>query len=468
MDRRERRGGAQGEGERGGKRVGVVVVVVVGDVVVAAVDVESRAGDRERGAGSGGRGAGQWMRAARCDDESDQSPRPSSRPLLDAAYRPSLTAALSKLRSSKTASRLIVAVACPVLQGQFRRSKTRSWPEAQSLIAGIYTLLSVISAQLSIDTEIDGGPGSVDATVVLIDHSRSTRFDQGSRPAIQTNNTIVVDLATFALAYHPWNYIFHVRSEPGLELYQTYLKLAEGKQTLLHEQLVPVEGGLALNVASKDPSATPTQTPGQPVVCLGGTFDYLHPGHKLLLTAGALLLEVPEKDSGKSAEYIIGITGDELLKNKKFAELVQPWELRARNVIVFLARLLQLSDRGWKGGAGPAIEESDGDFRAAFRNDTIRVQCVRIQDAFGPTITVEKIDALAVSGETRSGGRAVNDRRVQQGWHELTVFEVDVLDAEEVEDTADGPTRTDNFAAKISSSAIRQRKAQQLKPETKI
>ncbi|KAK3690159.1 hypothetical protein B0T22DRAFT_189073 [Podospora appendiculata] len=395
-------------------------------------------------------------------------PSPFSRPLLDAAYRPSLTAALSKLRSAKTASRLIVAVACPVLHGQFRRSKTRSWPEAQALIAGIYTLLSVISSQLAIATEIDGGPGSVDATVVLIDHSRATRFPEGSRPAIQTNNTIVVDLATFALAYHPWNYIFHVRSEPGLELYQTYLKLAEGKQTLLHEQLVPVEGGLALNVSPKDPAATPTQTPGQPVVCLGGTFDYLHPGHKLLLTAGALLLEVPEKDSGKFSEYIIGITGDELLKNKKFAELVQPWEVRARNVIVFLSRLLQLSDRGWKGGARPAIEERDGDFRAAFRDGTIRVQCVRIQDAFGPTVAVEKIDALVVSGETRSGGRAVNDKRVQQGWHELTVFEVDVLDAKEAEET-EGPTRTENFAAKISSSAIRQRKAaQQGKSATKI
>jgi len=386
-------------------------------------------------------------------------PQPFTQQLLDAAYRPSVTATLSKLKAtnSQVESRLIIAVAHPILHGQYIRSKSLSWSESQSLIAGIYTIVAVECGQLSIATEINGGPGSVDTTVVLVDHDRNKFFPPDFRPAIETNSTTVIDLATFASAYHPWNYIFHVRSEQGLQLNQTYLKFAEGKQTLRHEQLVPVEGGLTLNNPQKDSSDLSPQTTGYPVVCLGGTFDYLHPGHKLLLTAGALLLQVPHKDSSQSCLYIIGITGDELLKNKKYAELVQSWEDRSRNVIIFLSRLFQLSGRGWKDNAPLQIEEKDGDFQASFRNDTIRIQCVRIQDPFGPTITREDIDVLVVSGETRSGGQAVNDRRVEKGWKTVEVFEVDVLAAEEISDEA---TKTENFASKISSSAIRQQRAQ--------
>jgi phosphopantetheine adenylyltransferase len=46
---------------------------------------------------------------------------------------------------------------------------------------------------------------------------------------------------------------------------------------------------------------------------MGGTFDYLHVGHKLLLSSALLLLK-PEK------ELVIGLTGDGLLKNKKNKE----------------------------------------------------------------------------------------------------------------------------------------------------
>ncbi|KAM7223558.1 hypothetical protein V8F06_001032 [Rhypophila decipiens] len=386
-------------------------------------------------------------------------PQPFNTHLLNAAYRAPLTATLSRLKAlnAKVESKLIIAVTYPILHGQFVRSKTLSWAESQSLLAGIYTLVSVICAQLSIPTELDGGPGSVDTTVILVDHDREKRMLADTKPKIETNSTVIIDLTTFALAYHPWGRIFHDECERGLQLNQIFLTLAEGKQTLLHEQLVPVEGGLTLNNSPNGaPGGPAPQTAGYPVVCLGGTFDYLHPGHKLLLTAGALLLCVPHKDSNQSCLYIIGITGDELLKTKKYAELVQPWEVRARNVILFLSRLLQLSDQGWKAGSTVQIDEEDGDFRASFRDNTIRVQCVRIQDAFGPTITRPEIDALVVSGETRSGGKAVNDRRLEQGWKALEVFEVDVLNADEMSDEA--VTKTENFASKISSSAIRQQR----------
>jgi phosphopantetheine adenylyltransferase len=385
-------------------------------------------------------------------------PDPLSRDLLNAAYRPTLKSALSKVRRPAGAAKLVVAIACPILHGQFLRNKTLSWPDAQALVAGVYSIISILCAQLSISTEMDGGPNSVDTTVILVDDDRTKRYADDFRPKIEPNNTVVVDMATFASAYFPWNLILSARCELGFQVNQTYLRFAEGRQTLRQDQLVAVEGGLTLNIAKAAGSAEPSpQSKTYPVVCLGGTFDYLHPGHKLLLTAGALLLQVPRKgDASPPCRYIIGITGDEMLRNKKFAEYVQTWEERARNVIVFLSQLLELSPRGWKDGTGPRIEEANGDFKAAFRDGTIQVHCVQIQDAYGPTITIEEIGALVVSGETRSGGQAVTDRRAERGWHALEVYEVDVLDAEEV---SDEPTKTESFASKISSTAIRQQRA---------
>ena len=43
---------------------------------------------------------------------------------------------------------------------------------------------------------------------------------------------------------------------------------------------------------------------------MGGTFDYLHNGHKILLVATFLLTEIGGK-------ILIGLTGESLLKNKK-------------------------------------------------------------------------------------------------------------------------------------------------------
>ncbi|KAK1781484.1 hypothetical protein QBC45DRAFT_58273 [Copromyces sp. CBS 386.78] len=439
-------------------------------------------------------------------------PHPFNRTLLNAAYRPSLTAVLSKLKHAANphgaSKKLIIAVAVPILQGPpyQLRAKTLLWSQAQSLVAGLYAIISVICARLGISTEMDdddddgrSGKVSVDATVILVDHDRGRKplsaEDKALRGGsgtsggslIETNNTVVVDLASFAEAYHPWNYIFHVRTEQGIKLNEVYLQMAEGKMVgaankIRQEQLVAVEGGLTLNqglglTSGAGGEGEGKKVSGVPVVCLGGTFDYLHPGHKLLLTAGALLLGPPSKDElslpatsprprREPCKYLIGITGDELLKNKKFAEYVQSWETRARNVIYFLSRLLQLSDKGWREATGPEagvhIDEKDGDFRAAFRDGTIIVQCVRIQDAFGPTITEEDIDVLVVSGETRSGGKAVNDKRAEQGWKTLEVFEVDVLNADEIpEDVGEDVKGTEDFTSKISSTVIRQQRAAQ-------
>jgi len=390
---------------------------------------------------------------------------PANRRALNAAYRPSIETALAKLKNPDEASNLIIAVVGAFLTGDDVATKAISWPEAQSLLAGLYTIVSVVSAKLSIATDANAGPGSVDARVVLVDHPHGTTFTD-FQPGIDPNNTTVVDLRTFASANHPWRYIFHVESEAGKQLHANYLKLAEGVQAIGDDQLVPVDGGSVALAEASGTTALAIQTQAYRTVCLGGTFDHLHPGHRLLLAAAALLLRVPPPGSATPCLLIVGITGDEMLRNKKYAEYVQPWPERARAVVDFLRTLLHLSRDGWAAGpAGPEqLDERDGEVSAWFRGGTVAVRCVRIADAYGPTITAEDMDALVVSGETRAGGTAVNERRAELGWRLLEVFEVDVLDAEDVAADGEEATGTRDFAAKISSTAIRRAKAQAGEP----
>jgi len=157
----------------------------------------------------------------------------------------------------------------------------------------------------------------------------------------------------------------------------------------------------------------------------------------------------------------VGITGDELLKNKKYAEYLKSWKQRQEDVVDFLLSIL-LFTRSSVNEAVHSVSFDDPTpngkaIHTQLKASSITIECVEIQDPFGPTITDEDVTALVVSGETRSGGQAVNDKRTEMGWKALEVFEIDVLDAQE---STEGPSKTDDFASKISSTAIRKRKAE--------
>ena len=70
--------------------------------------------------------------------------------------------------------------------------------------------------------------------------------------------------------------------------------------------------------------------------CLGGTFDRLHGGHKLLLEVAFKLAK----------KVLIGITTDNLAKNgKEIPELIWDYEKRAKDVTDFLHSLGVTDDR---------------------------------------------------------------------------------------------------------------------------
>lgn len=375
-----------------------------------------------------------------------------SRRAIAELYKQPLTTALTKLKSPDHSATLVIAVVGSFLRPPRGRAPAGfSWPYTQSVLAGFYSLAAYICAQQSVITDTDGGPNSVDTQVMLIhdDHPPVSAYGDGF------NGTVVRNFSDFARQQSTWHSIFHMKSPDGLLLAGLYADHVKGGPNPGQNII-----GLDCDTAAQHQRNTqlPQERPASPsrqykVVCLGGTFDHLHPGHKLLLAAGALLLNVPENHESPS-RFVIGVTGDEMLKNKKFAEYVQPWDVRARGVLNYLHSFIDHPMH-----AGPALtSQREGQLVGTFRGGRVVVECVVFQDLYGPTITIEDMDALVVSGETRSGGKAVNEKRKEQGWKELNVYEVDVLDARGIID--EDVEQAEDFGAKISSTAIRQQKAE--------
>ena len=126
-------------------------------------------------------------------------------------------------------------------------------------------------------------------------------------------------------------------------------------------------------------------------VAVGGTFDGMHYGHRKLLT---LAVSSVQPLTGR---ILIGVTRDEMLASKSYAELIPPLEERIEGVRDFVDNL------------APGLKD--------------RVRVVPIDDAFGPPgadpetqppgAIRNDFDALVLSHETLPTGKKLNEHRVK-------------------------------------------------------
>ncbi|GFR61245.1 bifunctional coenzyme A synthase [Elysia marginata] len=173
--------------------------------------------------------------------------------------------------------------------------------------------------------------------------------------------------------------------------------------------ITATEGQSSTSSNGSESSREPLKT--YPNVVLGGTFDRLHDGHKVLLSQSCLLCD---------KKLTIGITDGERNKKKLLWELMQSYSLRVEGVVSFVSDTKHI----------------------------ITVEPVQIFDIFGPTITDPDLQCLVVSQETSSGGQAVNQERLKQGFSHLDMVTVDIVD-----DTC----RSEDEEEKVSSSSKRKR-----------
>lgn len=156
---------------------------------------------------------------------------------------------------------------------------------------------------------------------------------------------------------------------------------------------------------------------------VGGTFDHVHDGHKILLLMTVFLTK---------RRIIVGVTGPELLKNKKFAELLESYELRQNTVVKYLQKHIR---------------------------EGVKYEIYMINDICGPTGFVNEIDALVLSLETAKGGVFVNNYRREKNFSPLDVVTIDVIGG-------DGDAEN-NWKGKLSSTDIREKEYLKLKRRKK-
>jgi len=125
-------------------------------------------------------------------------------------------------------------------------------------------------------------------------------------------------------------------------------------------------------------------------VIASGTFDRLHEGHKHFLI------------SAFSLGYVyIGLTSENMIKNKPYAESIQSFETRKNNLIQCLA------------------EEG--------KTNNYDYQIIEINDRYGFAIESMEADVIVVTSDTLDAAKEINDIRTELGIYPLDIIEVDLI-----------------------------------------
>ncbi|KAI0723966.1 Nucleotidylyl transferase [Cerioporus squamosus] len=169
--------------------------------------------------------------------------------------------------------------------------------------------------------------------------------------------------------------------------------------------------------APPPPPVDPSVPPLYPVVALGGTFDHLHAGHKILLSMGAWIAK---------EKLIIGITDDALLGKKEYKEVLEPLSVRTARTRAFLE---------------------------LFKPEIV-YDLVPLNDVYGPTGWDPNVQALVVSKETLPGAASIDKRRKELSLPALRTFVIDVISA--TESSVDAEDAALLKTAKMSSTYIRE------------
>lgn len=124
-------------------------------------------------------------------------------------------------------------------------------------------------------------------------------------------------------------------------------------------------------------------------IIASGTFDRLHEGHRFFL-----------KTAFKYGYVLIGLTSDEMTRNKKYADKVWGFEKRKNCIKKFLGSL------GYKEGKNYEI--------------------IKINDKYGFSLE-KKADYILVTEETYKNALDINKEREKLDLEELKIIKIDFI-----------------------------------------
>jgi len=123
-------------------------------------------------------------------------------------------------------------------------------------------------------------------------------------------------------------------------------------------------------------------------VCIGGTFNILHKGHKKLIDKAF-------ETAGENGSVFIGVTKGEILKNKKF---LIPFDKRVNSIKKYLI-------------------EKDYNKQAIIKP---------IYDIYGEAVDKE-YEAIITSVETVENAKKINEKRIKEGIKPLKIITIDLV-----------------------------------------
>ena len=128
------------------------------------------------------------------------------------------------------------------------------------------------------------------------------------------------------------------------------------------------------------------------IVGLGGTFDELHKGHRVLLKKAFVI----------GVHVQIGLCTDEFARKLRKNHEIAPYKERKKELEDFLKETKVLG----------------------------RAKIIPIADSFGPAATDNSIEAIVVSRETEPVAQAINVKRKENGLQALEIIVIDMVPAE--------------------------------------
>ncbi|KAI5124568.1 hypothetical protein M0805_003088 [Coniferiporia weirii] len=258
--------------------------------------------------------------------------------------------------TERTTDRLLVIIFCEHFNADANLGHAGSWKEVQTLLTCIYVEATRVSQKADrILFDVDVLLRGLDAEVSIRDNG--------------------------------WDHLFRLEGD------DTNYPLPSWTSSLSATALnVQTTRNLETARSKEEVEALDSLPSTFPVVALGGTFDHLHSGHKILLSMAAWI---------SHEKVIVGVTDDKLLQKKSNKEVLEVLDIRIRRVREFME----------------------------FFKPGLFYDVVTIEDVYGPTAVDPNIQALVVSKETLAGASAIATLREEKGLPALHCFVIDVISA---------------------------------------